>query len=143
MYASNRRVSLLHQATGVTDVNIGLDTLMSTLLAPFRTAQTRLQTTGQPIQHRVARIVRKLLRFYQTILTTVEFSEPYATWRNLMFIPATNKRALVAKIDEVGFAFVRKLVGSLEDRLRPYIPFYEAWEMIDPTGPSREVIHFD
>ena len=46
----------------MTDLNWGLDALRFAFLKPIEVATTRLQTVGQPIQHRVARILRKLRR---------------------------------------------------------------------------------
>ena len=57
-----------------------------------------------------------------------------------MSVPAISKIALVEKIDEVGVSFSGELVRSLEERLEPYIPYYGAMEVIDPTGPAREVV---
>ena len=133
---------MLHPETGPTDANIGLDHMLSVLLKPMRVAVKQLQTIGQPIQHRVARVLRKLQFFYQSLLTAdaLSYEEPYASWRRLMRVPAISKIALVEKIDEVGVSFSGELVRSLEERLEPYIPYYEAMEVIDPTGPAREVV---
>lgn len=133
---------MLHPETGPTDANIGLDHMLSVLLKPMRVAVKQLQTIGQPIQHRVARVLRKLQLFYRSLLTAdaLSYEEPYASWRRLMSVPAISKIALVEKIDEVGVGFSGELVRSLEERLEPYIPYYEAMEVIDPTGPAREVV---
>ena len=133
---------MLHPETGPTDANIGLDHMLSVLLKPMRVAVKQLQTIGQPIQHRVARVLRKLQLFYRSLLTAdaLSYEGPYASWRRLMSVPAISKIALVEKIDEVGVSFSGELVRSLEERLEPYIPYYEAMEVIDPTGPAREVV---
>ena len=133
---------MLHPETGPTDANIGLDHMLSVLLKPMRVAVKQLQTIGQPIQHRVARVLRKLQLFYRSLLTAdaLSYEEPCASWRRLMSVPAISKIALVEKIDEVGVSFSGELVRSLEERLEPYIPYYEAREVIDPTGPAREVV---
>ena len=58
---------------------------MVTVLEPFMKAQEQLQTTAQPIQHRVARILRKLTRFYEHIGLfegNLADYEPYASWRD-------------------------------------------------------------
>ena len=133
---------MLDPETGPTDANIGLDHMLSVLLKPMRVAVKQLQTIGQPIQHRVARVLRKLQLFYRSLLTAdaLSYEGPYASWRRLMSVPAISKIALVEKIDEVGVSFSGELVRSLEERLEPYIPYYEAMEVIDPTGPAREVV---
>ena len=147
---------MLHPETGPTDANIGLDHMLSVLLKPMRVAVKQLQTIGQPIQHRVARVLRKLRLFYRSLLTAdaLSYEEPYASWRRLMSVslmsrrkpnssksvPAISKITLVEKVDEVGVSFSGELVRSLEERLEPYIPYYEAMEVIDPTGPAREVV---
>ena len=133
---------MLHPETGPTDANIGLDHMLSVLLKPMRVAVKQLKTIGQPIQHRVARVLRKLQLFYRSLLTAdaLSYEESYASWRRLMSVPAISKIALVEKIDEVGVSISGELVRSLEERLEPYIPYYEAMEVIDPTGPAREVV---
>ena len=116
--------------------------MMSTLLTPFKVTQKQLQTTAQPIQHRVTRILSKMIRIYKAICNEDdEFDEPYAAWRRTMFIEAVSKQALVAAIDEIGKLFCRELIDSLELRLEPYFPYYHAMAVIDPTAPAGPVIH--
>ena len=60
---------------------------MVTVLEPYMKAQEQLQTTAQPIQHRVARILRKLTRFYEHIGLfegNLFDYDPYASWRDLI-----------------------------------------------------------
>ena len=90
----HRRSTLLHPCTGITDTNTGLDYAMVTVLEPYMKAQEQLQTTAQPIQHRVARILRKLTRFYEHIGLfegNLADYEPYASWRDLMHVGAICK----------------------------------------------------
>ena len=86
---------MLHPETGPTDANIGLDHMLSVLLKPMRVAVKQLQTIGQPIQHRVARVLRKLQLFYRSLLTAdaLSYEEPHASWRRLMSVPAISKIA--------------------------------------------------
>ena len=58
--SSRKRVVLLDPKIGVTDLNWGFDSLMSAFLKPIGRATAQLQTVHQPIQHRVARILRKM-----------------------------------------------------------------------------------
>lgn len=59
--APNKRSWMFDQQSGLTDANWGLSALIATLLEPYRVAIVRLQTTGQPISHRVNREIEGLL----------------------------------------------------------------------------------
>ena len=51
-----------------------------------------------------------------------------------MKIPVVGKHGLVACVDSLSFSVANKLLESLESRLDPYMPYYLAMELIDPTG---------
>ena len=53
---------LLDREQGITDTNWGLNSLMTGMLKPVTVCIERLQTTKQPIQHRVKRELSKMIR---------------------------------------------------------------------------------
>ena len=77
--SARKRVVLLDPRIGVTDLNWGFNSLMSAFLKPVGLATTRLQTVHQPIQHRVARILRKMRRDVASF--PKELREPFTAWR--------------------------------------------------------------
>ena len=116
---------------------------MVTVLEPYMEAQEQLQTTAQPIQHRVARILRKLTRFYEHIGLfegNLADYEPYASWRDLMHVDAICKDELVDIIDEIMRDFSKTLILDLKARVLPYAPYFDTFELINPTAPDKPVI---
>ena len=126
---------LLGPMLGVTDLNHGLDSLMSALLKPYTVASTQMQTVLQPIQHRIRRILMNLIRQFEGA-AQAQHREPYSSWRNTMNNGAIDKRELVEAVDKVGELFATTTVRSLEKRLEPYMAHYGAMELIDPTAPG-------
>ena len=114
--------------------------MMTTLLEPCVAAQTQLQTTLQPIQHRCARVVELLIRRYDFFAEADgEIGEPYESWRKLMAIDAISKKELVAEVGSIGAGFSRLLADDLRERIEPYLHYFRAMELIDPTAPARQV----
>ena len=60
----------------------------------------------------------------------------YKQWRTTMLNSTIGKRELVELIDAVRENVSNAFLDSLETRLEPYMPFYLAMELIDPTGPG-------
>ena len=114
---------------------------MTTLLEPCVAAQTQLQTTKQPIQHRCARIVELLIRRYEYFAEADGdiLGEPFESWRKLMAIDAIFKQQLVAEVDSIGAGFSQVLAYDLRERIQPYLHYFRAMELIDPTAPARQV----
>ena len=48
---------------------------------------------------------------------------------------AVGKDDLVKEIDKLGHIFPTKLVDSIDVRFAPYMGYYHAMELIDPTAP--------
>lgn len=111
---------------------------MSSILQAYSAAATQLQTTLQPIQHRVAGILRKLCRALQRSACGQHHGE-YVPWRVLMNDPAVNKPGLVAAVDKIGEQFAAEALRVLGERIAPYRPYYDAMELINPTSPDVSV----
>ena len=85
-----RQDKLLCKKTGVTDANWGLDSMIIGVLAGVTELTTCLQTTGQPIQHRVACIIlstqRALKQNFEQVTggTEPDYPEVYRKWRDTM-----------------------------------------------------------
>ena len=77
---------LLDPNSGVTDLNWGLDSLMSACLKPVGRVIKHLQTVGQPIGHRLSRELRKMRRQILAFQDIGEESDhndypkPYNAW---------------------------------------------------------------
>lgn len=103
---------------------------------------TCLQTTGQPIQHRVARKIlsarRALKRNFEQVPggSDPDYPEVYEQWRKAMKDKSVDKGDLVKEMDKLGHIFATKLGQSLDKRLEPYMSYYHAMELIDPTAPA-------
>ena len=112
------------------------------VLAEVTDLTTCLQTTGQPIQHRVARKIltarRALKRNFEKVTggPDPDYPEVYAKWREAMKDPVLDKEAIVKEMDKLGHIFATKLRESLDARLEPYMDYYYAMELIDPTAPA-------
>ena len=52
-----------------------------------------------------------------------------------MKTPVVGKDGLVTSMDSLSSLVAEKLVTSLKDRIKPYMPYYLAMELIDPTAP--------
>ena len=78
---------LLDPNSGVTDLNWGLDSLMSAFLKPVGCVIKHLQTVGQPIGHRLSRELRKMRRqilAFQDLDKESDhndYPKPYNAWR--------------------------------------------------------------
>ena len=137
-----RQDKLLCKKTGVTDANWGLDSMIIGVLAGVTELTTCLQTTGQPIQHHVARIILStqcaLKRNFEQVTGGPEpdYPEVYRKWRDTMKNQAVGKDDLVKEIDKLGHIFATKLVDSIDVRFAPYMGYYHAMELIDPTAPA-------
>ena len=60
--AKSKQDRLLYKKVGVNDSNWGIDSMMTGMLIDLTVMTTRIQTTGQPIQHCLAREIRRMLR---------------------------------------------------------------------------------
>lgn len=103
---------------------------------------TCLQTTGQPIQHRIARKIlsarRALKRNFEQVPGGLDpdYPEVYEQWRRAMRDASVDKEDLVKEMDKLGHIFATKLGQSLDTRLKSYMGYYHAMELIDPTSPA-------
>ena len=130
---------MLSQKIGITDANWGLNSFVAALLQPVSVCITRLQTTHQPIQHRISRQILKMERdikrqFIGNNDGEPEYPELYQRWQNTMKISVVGKHGLVKFMDSLLFTLVTKLVKSIKSRLDPYIPYYFAMKLIDPKA---------
>jgi hypothetical protein len=60
----------------------------------------------------------------------------YEKWRVAMNLVDIDKGDLVKEMDEIGHLFATKLVARLKVRFEPYMDYYHAMEVIDPTAPA-------
>ena len=130
---------MLSQKIGITDANWGLNSFVTALLQLVSVCITRLQTTHQPIQHRISRQILKMERdikrqFIGNNGGEPEYPELYQRWQNAMKISVVGENGLVECMNSLSFTVATKLVESLKSRLDPYMPYYFAMELIDPTA---------
>ena len=50
--------------------------------------------------------------------------------------PVLDKEAIVKEMDKLGHIFATKLGESFDTRLKPYMAYYHAMELIDQTAPA-------
>jgi len=99
----------------------------------------RMQIRKQPVQHRFARWIKQALRTVEAQFCRVggvapAFTAAYRKWQSKMREVIIGKGALVVEVDKIMIAFATMIVKSTRARLAPYIAFYEAAELIDPTS---------
>jgi len=140
--ASTKADALLSNLTGATDANFGLSAMLEGVLQPYVQMVTRLQTVGQPIQHRVSGQLRLFLRTVKRDFTGDEPTYPacYRKWRNEMTARALGKAPkskLVDLVDNIAARFVGTLVEEVNRRLERCLPHYNAFELIDPLGAPK------
>ena len=143
---SKLKSAMLNPVTGVTLLNQGLATFVWQVLQPYKMFVAHLQTTSQPVPHRVAGEIRTLFkalgRWVSKPNSPRTFTGRYAKWRDIM-VDATNEAAavsrghtdanpeVVAQVDGRIDVFVNALLESLNARLGPYRKVYDAMEAID------------
>ena len=140
----NKQDILLDRERGITDTNWGLNSLMYGMLTPVTVCIERLQTTKQPIQHRLKRELSKMIREIRRNYISEDGNQPeydpvFQEWRKTMMLPLICKEGLVKYLERVSKDVATELVKGLENRLSPYTSFYSAMELIDPTAPGGQV----
>ena len=65
-----------------------------------------------------------------------ELPPVYSQWQDTIHIPVIDKQELVRRIDNISKKVATNLLKSLNYRLKPYISYYHAMEIIDPTAPG-------
>lgn len=119
-----------------------MDSMMFGMLTGVTELTTRLQTTKQPIQHRVVREIsaaRRVLKHNFEQLTggpDPGYPDVYVIWRGAMKDHTIGKEDLVKEMDKLGHIFATKLGASLDTRFEPYMGYYHAMELIDPNAPA-------
>ena len=129
----SKRSPLLCPRTGVTDVNWGLNAGMYVVLKPVQEVNKLLQTTKAPIQHFAARHVNTIMDHLQDIVA--------GDWKDngvyspfVKFCTAQNRLELLQAINEVIEQFAAAFLENFTERVEPYMRYYKAMELIDPTS---------
>jgi hypothetical protein len=139
-----KRSILLDRNIGVVDAMLGVSIVVSEILGPINDLHKRVQTTSQPIQHKLARAVDLCMH---TILSQwtpssagekPRFTSSYRKWREGMFKLAVAKPRLVTEVDGIAMKFAEYFVKILRARLAPYYAFYAASELVDPSAAAGE-----
>ena len=111
---------------------------------PVTVCIERLQTTKQPIQHRVKRELSKMIREIRRNYIPEDGNQPeydsvFQEWQKTMMLPLICKERLVHYLERISKDVANELVKGLENQLLPYMSFYSAMELIDPTAPGGPV----
>ena len=129
----SKRSPLLCPRTGVTDVNWGLNTGMYVVLKPVQEVNKLLQTTKAPIQHFAARHVHTIMDHLQDVVAGVwKDNGVYSPF--VKFCTAQNRLELLDAINEVIEQFAAAFLDNFTERVEPYMRYYNAMELIDPTS---------
>ena len=97
---------LLDREQGITDTNWGLNSLMTGMLKPVTVCIERLQTTKQPIQHRVKRELSKMIRdirrnYIPEHCNKPEYDPVFQEWQRTMMMPSLGKEKLVSLLENI------------------------------------------
>ena len=128
-----KRSRLLCPRTGVTDTNWGLNAGLYVVLAPAQVVMKLLQTTAAPIQHLAVRHIQTIKDHLQDVInqnwTTDPVYQPFVDFCN-----ENNRTDLLAAVNNVVESFALSFKNDFERRTEPYMPYYKAMELIDPTS---------
>ena len=128
-----KRSRLLHELTGVTDLNWGLNAGLYTVLAPVQVVLKLLQTTRAPIQHFAVRHINRIYDHLQDVVDgnwkTATVYAPFVT-----FCQQQNRVDLCNAVNEIVENFAHSVLKDLRRRLQPYMPYYQAMELVDPAA---------
>ena len=80
----SKRSRLLHELTGVTDLNWGLNDGLYSVLAPVQTVLKLLQTTRAPIQHFVVRHLNRIFDHLQDVVDGNWKTSTVCTFRDFL-----------------------------------------------------------
>ena len=134
---SGKRSWIMDPVLGINDMTIGLDALMDSMLAPWAKLQTDLQTTKMPIQHLVCSMLQNAVNVTEANWAGAgSFSGAYSEWRSMMDVVEEDKSSLVELLDSIGVALAKAIAASFKVRAEPYMPYYRAFQLIDPLGPA-------
>lgn len=150
----NKRSILLSRIFGINAVNQGRTFYMHTFLTYYSTLMKRLQTTLQPIQHKAARWLQQFYKqcemaFIDSSIVEDLWASPYSVFREQQ--KKEGKLELLYVMDVEARNFAIGVLERMRERLRPYFPYYQAMEIIDPcisdekfafttTGKRREAL---
>lgn len=131
--AKSKRSRLLHEWTGVTDVNWGLNAGLYVVLAPMQVVAKLLQTTSAPIQHFAVRHITRMCDHLQDVVDgDWRTSGVYAPFAD--FCQQHNKTDLRDAVNDIIESFANFVLKDFRSRVEPYMPYYKAMELIDPTS---------
>jgi len=131
-----KRTKLMCEMRGVTRLNLGLDSFMADVLAPYQRLVTRLQTQNQPIAHMVKEWV---LQFYDEcnnlfLGASPNYGSHYQHWKDTAQHDETELRR---GIEAMGKKFCRDFLENVRYRFQPYWSFIMACELANPCSPKR------
>lgn len=134
MVSEQKRIKLLCPDIGLTDINIGrtMYRYMHAFLKSHSVLMKQLQTRNQPVQHYTRRWVTKF--FSHTISSFLDVS------MNLLWPPPCNlfheemkkKGSLAFVLGREVEKFDETQLNCMTEQLSPYMPYYQAIEIIDP-----------
>ena len=130
--------NLLNANVGLTRVNAGRSAWLSGVLKPYQVLVEGLQRTDQPIQHLVARQIRRFHMVMQTSWVGTRQSEPMYACRAFHDWLDRNveDEDLCGLVKKECRAFASVFVTSVKERLSSIWDHLQALELIDPLGPE-------
>jgi len=141
---------------GITNLNRGVISMLEGVLAPYVDFVKRMETTHQPVQHRIHSQLAKLythLDAWANAASDGDFARVngkfYRKWRKTMTTDnaasaidrggeaATNPE-LVALVDKMGNKIAKRFREQLQSRTKPYAHHYAAFQLIDLRFPDAD-----
>lgn len=139
-FPESKRSNLLNYWTGVNPENWLLVSAVTGVLRVYQTLITRLQTTLQPVGHKVRRWVEEFSSSLETqfIQEGVIYTGPYFKARShfLEAGSAQENRELVQHTDTLVRRLAKGLLDNTLSRLDPYMAFYGCLELTDPLAAT-------
>lgn len=135
----DKRTTLLSDALGVTPLNHTINSFLADALAIHVGLVKQLETRKQPIAHLIARWIQTYHRKLKTVYVDgcgdeTTYGAMYKTARAYYLDDrAGNEPEIVAAVDELACTFASALITSSQERLKPYMPMFKAFELADPS----------
>ena len=135
--SKSKKSKLLNERIGMTDLNLGLDSMMLDVLQPYKRLVERLQVQNGPIGHRLCGWI---IEFFDSINTmfledTATFGHHFNAWMGRHDSP--EYQGLIEQLKLMGHAFLHTFLKRVRYRIQPYWKFIMGLELVNPCAPHR------
>ena len=130
-----KRSKLINESCGLTEQMLGVDSMFSDALEPYKKLVERLQTQILPIGHNIRRWITEFFKETNTMFLVdgATFGPALIKW----FRKDAVSDALAEQVKNMGRQFVFHFLTDARLRLQPYWRLILAMETVNPCGPHR------